>query len=432
MTIAASEQAGDPWIGQVLAERYRIDARLGDGGMGTVYRGHHLALDRPVAVKLLHARLTRDASVAKRFDREALAASKLDHPNCVRMLDAGSADNGTKYLVMELLEGRELHTPGEGPVPLARAAALVVQILRALEHAHRRGLVHRDLKPENVFIVRDDDGGELVKLVDFGIVKLLGGDANAEALTRAGLVFGTPRYMSPEQVAGGKIDERADLYAVGVILHQLLAGTPPFDADEPGILLRMHLVADPPTLPDDVPAPVRDVVAKLLAKSPKDRPASAREARELLEAALVVTPDARAGAFAASSDASLRTAAAPLPPSGVWKTVIAAPAPVAAPPRRRESNTAGLVVAFVIMAIVIGWAILRVRACASSPPADVPAAPTIAPPPVAPVEPVPPPAAAGTDTQALAEDEEEPEEQKPEKHGKGGGRGKHKKKKKHD
>lgn len=414
--------AADPWIGCVLAGRYRIDARLGEGGMGTVYRAQHLALDRAVAVKLLHSELTRDEGVAKRFDREALASSKLDHPNCVRVMDAGSADDGTKFLVMELLQGRELHARGDGRVPVARAIELVSQILHGLEHAHARGLVHRDLKPENIFVVRDHDGRERVKLVDFGIVKLLRGeDVGGEALTRVGLVFGTPMYMSPEQVAGGKIDERTDLYSVGVILHELLAGTPPFDADEPGILLRMHLIADPPALPDDVPAALRDAVAKLLAKSPGDRPASAREARELLARALTRPP-----APPPMIESAPPPTTPPLPPSGTWKTVVAIPAPVpAARPSRSRSTTIALVIACVIVALVIGGASLQLRGCGSSSTANppTPAAPAVAPSPAPPAE---------ADTAPIVEDEDEDEkDRKDEKRGKHGGR-KHKKKKHHD
>ena len=273
-------------VGQTIAGRYTIERELGRGGMGAVYRAQHVTLGRAVAVKVLHPKLTADPAVSKRFDREALSASKLDHPNCVQVIDFGTTSDGMKYLVMQLLEGKELRDELGWPMDLSRALRLGGQILRALDHAHRKGLVHRDLKPENVFIVRDDDGLEHVKLVDFGIVKLLDGDDGHEKLTRAGVVFGTPRYMAPEQAAGGKIDERTDLYAVGVLLHEMLTGKPPFDGDEPTIILRMHMLADPPPLPEGVPAAVGVVIAKMLAKSPGERYASAREARAELEAAI--------------------------------------------------------------------------------------------------------------------------------------------------
>jgi hypothetical protein len=282
--------AEDTLVGQLFAERYRIEARLGEGGMGTVYRAHHTGLDCPVALKLLHPALTSDPVIARRFDREALALSKLDHPNCLRVLDAGTSPAGAKYIVMPLLAGQELRAMLDGPLPLARAVDLTVQILRGLEHAHRRGMIHRDLKPENVLVVTDDEGREQAKLVDFGIVKMLVEDAGVEPLTRVGLVFGTPRYMSPEQVSGGKITERTDLYAVGIILYEMLAGIAPFDADDAGMLMRMQILGDVPPLPDTVPPPLAEVVQRLLEKSPSDRYATAREVREALESAMLATP----------------------------------------------------------------------------------------------------------------------------------------------
>jgi eukaryotic-like serine/threonine-protein kinase len=324
-------------IGRVLAERYEIERELGRGGMGVVYRARHVTLGRPVAIKVLHTKLTADPAVSKRFDREALAASKLDHPNCVQVIDFGRTDDGLEYLVMQFLDGKELRDELGWPMNHRRAARLAAQVLRALEHAHRKGLVHRDLKPENVFIVRDDDGEEHVKLVDFGIVKLLDAEGVYEKLTRAGLVFGTPRYMAPEQAAGGKIDERTDLYAVGVLLHEMLRGKPPFDADEAPIVLRMHMIADPPPLPADVPKPLREIVDKLLAKSPGERPASAKEAREALDA--IVAMPAKAAAQVSSEvvpeQSALPPLQAPAPPlrvSPVAPAPAAAAVPVAPPP----------------------------------------------------------------------------------------------------
>jgi serine/threonine protein kinase len=273
-----------PLVGQVIGERYRIDALLGEGGMGAVFRGTHMSLGRPVAVKVLHPRFSHDEHIAKRFDREALAVSKLDHPNCVQVIDFGTTSKGMKYLVMQMLDGKELRDVTGVALPIEQVVYLGIQVLRALEHAHKRGLVHRDLKPENIFLVHDDDDNEVVKLVDFGIVKLLE-DVDQEKLTRLGMAFGTPTYMSPEQAAGGKVDARTDLYAVGVVLYELLTGAPPFEADEPGILLRMQILADPPPLPDTVPKAVAAVVNRLLAKEPDERYADAREARRALAAA---------------------------------------------------------------------------------------------------------------------------------------------------
>jgi hypothetical protein len=165
-----------------------------------------------------------------------------------------------------------------------------MKILGGIAHAPRRGMIHRDLKPENVLVTIDDEGRECAKLVDFGIVKLSDGDTGVEPLTRVGLVFGTPRYMSPEQVSGGKVSERTDLYALGVMLFEMLTGNAPFDADDAGMVMRMQVLGDVPEMPATVPAPIADVVRRLLEKSPADRPASAKEVREALETAMLAAP----------------------------------------------------------------------------------------------------------------------------------------------
>ncbi|KIG14787.1 serine/threonine protein kinase [Enhygromyxa salina] len=271
-------------VGATLHDRYRVDSLLGVGGMGAVFKACHTGLDRDVAIKVLHPEIGRDASVSKRFDREATSASRLDHPNCVRVTDFGTTEAGTKYLVMELLEGTELEARLGRPWAPAATIETAKQILSGLEHAHHFGIVHRDLKPENVFITTDFRGEEIAKLVDFGIAKLLD-ERGTEKLTRQGIVFGTPRYMSPEQAAGGKVDARTDLYAAGLIFYEMLAGRPPFTADDPAQLLRMQIMEEPPPLPDAVPRPLANVVQKLLEKSKMDRFASARETIEALDAA---------------------------------------------------------------------------------------------------------------------------------------------------
>ncbi|MEM9461925.1 MAG: protein kinase [Myxococcota bacterium] len=301
-----------PLVGHVLADRYRIDALLGEGGMGAVFRATHLSLDRPVAVKLLHPRLTDDEQVSKRFEREALAASKLDHPGCVQVIDFGTSRKGMKYLVMQYLDGKELRELTGEALPLPQVIDVGDQILRALEHAHKRGLVHRDLKPENIFLVTGDDGETRIKLVDFGIVKLLEA-AGMEKLTRMGMAFGTPAYMSPEQAAGGTIDPRTDLYAVGILLYEMLTGDPPFEADEPGILLRMQILSEPSPLPESVPPAVAKVVLTLLSKDADERYPSARAAREALVAAMETKPAPAAAASVPAVEAPT-VALAPVEP----------------------------------------------------------------------------------------------------------------------
>jgi serine/threonine protein kinase len=271
--------------GKTIVERYRVDEALGVGGMGAVFRGRHLGLKRDVAIKVLHPDLTRDPEISKRFDREAHSASRLDHPNCLRVTDVGTTEDGVKFMVMDLLSGTELADRLGQPIAADRAVLMTLQILRGLEHAHDNGVVHRDVKPENIFITRDHDGREVLKLVDFGIAKLAGGGGggNDTRMTKAGLIFGTPAYMSPEQAMGLEADARADLYAVGVILYEMLTGSPPFESDDPVKLVRMQVSRDPPPLPDTVHPTLVAVVMKLLAKDRDERFQSAAEVSELLE-----------------------------------------------------------------------------------------------------------------------------------------------------
>ncbi len=290
----SSTKSIDAFVGEVLDERYRIDALLGQGGMGAVFKATHIGLHREVAVKVLHPEIGNDGQIAKRFEREAHSASRLDHPHCVRVTDFGATAEGVKYLVMELLTGCELTKRLGKPWPWREAVEIAEQVLEGLAHAHHHGIVHRDLKPENVFLARDFKGNDVAKIVDFGIAKLLDGDASGrEALTRAGMVFGTPRYMSPEQAAGGKVDERTDLYALGILFYEMLSGNAPFDADELPTLLRMQIMAPPPPLPDHVPAELAAFVGKLLEKSRHDRPESASKAlAELREISQRLDPQA--------------------------------------------------------------------------------------------------------------------------------------------
>jgi serine/threonine protein kinase len=371
------QDEGDPLRGQVLGGRYRLDLRLGEGGMGAMYRGHDLVLNRPVAIKLLGPELVDDEVLAQRFDREAHALSMLDHPNCVQVYDAGTTTRGGKYIVMQLLDGHELRSLLGAPLPPPRAVALALQLLRGLDHAHRRGLVHRDLKPENVFVVHDDDGNEQLKLVDFGIVKLL--TPSEAKLTRAGQVFGTPRYMSPEQVSGGKIDARADLYALGVVLYEMLAGAPPFDADQAGMLMRMHMIADPPPLPEWVPAPVQAVVSRLLEKRADDRFPTARAVIDALTGGSVHAPlevEAPAAPVVVAAAAAPPVApivapparpVAPAEPEGV--TWIIPPRDLA-PPRGaalRGENIALRAVAMVLLVILVALGALMCNSWRSAP-----------------------------------------------------------------
>jgi serine/threonine protein kinase len=269
-------------VGRTIADRYRVDELLGSGGMGAVFKGHHIGLERDVAIKVLHPSLGHDPEISARFDREARSASRLDHPNCVSVTDYGSTEDEMKFMVMQLLEGGELGRVLGKPLPPLRAIELVLQIVRGLEHAHSQGVVHRDIKPENVFVTHDHSGREVLKLVDFGIAKIMTVDGG-KRMTQVGLVFGTPAYMSPEQAAGIEADERADLYSVGVMLYEMLAGKPPFDSPDPVVLVRMQITADPQPLPSEVPPVLAACVERLLAKNRVERFQSATEVREVLE-----------------------------------------------------------------------------------------------------------------------------------------------------
>ena len=297
---AASDAPVDPndpqsFIGHTIADRYRVDSVLGIGGMGAVLRCYHLGLRRDVAVKLLHPDMAKVEEIAKRFAREAESMSRLEHPNCVQVFDSGlwafPGGEPMRYLAMQLLEGHELSDDIREAIDPERAIEFTRQILRGLDHAHGRGIVHRDLKPENVFVTRDHEGALCLKLVDFGIAKLAGGtDEEGGNLTRLGVVFGTPFYMSPEQAAGGAIDHRTDIYSTGILLYQMLSGNIPFNDVDLVKVVRMQIGRDVPPLPDSVPAPLRDVVYKMLAKDRDERYPSAAAVLDVLDGLVLYPP----------------------------------------------------------------------------------------------------------------------------------------------
>ena len=271
-------------VGTVVDGRYRVEAMIGSGGMGAIFRAYREGLSRPLALKVLHPAVTADPTTIKRFEREAVSASKLDHPNCVRVSDHGSTDDGLSYLAMELVEGTQLSSLLGEPMPPAAAADLIGQVLEALDHAHSRNIVHRDLKPDNILVAKDGEGEQTLKLVDFGIAKILEDKQTQERLTQTGFVYGTPHYMSPEQAAGGQIDHRADLYAVGIILYEMLTGRRPFQALDPMSMMRKQVTQRHDALPGDVPKRLAAIVDRLLEKDPKDRYQSARDALNALGA----------------------------------------------------------------------------------------------------------------------------------------------------
>ena len=289
----------DKWTGQVLGGRYRVGPKLAEGGAGAVYRAEHLVLHEPVAVKVLHAEVATHPEMSKRFLREVTVAARLDHPNVVTMYDSGTLADGSLYYVMELLEGMSLgEVMATERLAAPRVLGLVRQLLDALGHAHARGVAHRDVKPENVMLVRRA-GVETVKLVDFGIA----GDEEAiEKLTATGVAFGTPEYLSPEMALGQKTSGRADLYAVGVMLFEMLTGRHPFAGLAGSALVRAHALTPPPSprevAPEAAISPALEaVILQALVKLPEARFATAAEMKAALIQAAVApaTPPTVAG-----------------------------------------------------------------------------------------------------------------------------------------
>jgi serine/threonine protein kinase len=278
---------GDPFIGQVLQDRYRIDSVLGKGGFGAVYRGEQLAVGRTVAIKLLHAHHAEDAKEIARFQREARAIAALRHPNIVQVHDFGQTKEGFLYLVMEHLEGRTFKdiTRDEAPLEPDRIIDYLVQVLDGLAEAHSRGVIHRDLKPENVFCATIGRRTDVIKLLDFGIAKLMDDSEGMQTLTGKGIALGSPRYMSPEQAKAQPISEQTDLYLVGLITYELLTGHSVFTKSSPTAYLLAHVQEPPPPLAVDgveLGGPLVDLVLQCLAKEPGDRP----EGAEVLMAAM--------------------------------------------------------------------------------------------------------------------------------------------------
>jgi eukaryotic-like serine/threonine-protein kinase len=280
----------DEYLGKTVVGKYRIEQMLGEGGMGKVYKATQLGIDRPIVLKVLRQALLSDDRTVRRFQREAKAASRLNHPNSIGVIDFGTAEDGALYIAMEYVQGKDLHhvLSREWPLPEARIIRIVSQVLSALSDAHSAGVIHRDLKPENIMVEQRRGEADFVKVLDFGIAKIMdsAGD-DGPALTRAGFVCGTPEYMSPEQARGAQLDHRSDLYAVGVILYQLCSGLLPFDSDSAVGFATKHLTEQPPPpskrRPEARISPgLEKLIMRALAKSPDDRPQTAEAFRDEL------------------------------------------------------------------------------------------------------------------------------------------------------
>ncbi|HVW30539.1 MAG TPA: serine/threonine-protein kinase [Polyangiaceae bacterium] len=314
----------DPFIGrEILDGQFRILQKIGTGGMGSVYKAEQPAMSRMVAIKILHPKLTNRQDLASRFRREARAMAQLTHPNTVKVFTYGELEDGSLYIVMEFLEGRNLNraVKRDGPLPAERAVSILIQVCGALQEAHSMGIIHRDLKPENIFLCKQMGIDDYPKVLDFGLAKVTEqqmrpGSVN---LTQEGMVFGTPEFMSPEQAQGHVLDATSDIYSLAVILYEALTGKLPFDAKSPMEFIQKHVVTPPIRLSDRVPGRtfangLDDVVARALSKSPADRFQSA------IEFAAALRPFAGAGG--ALVDSIFQMTPAPASVAGGRSTVV--------------------------------------------------------------------------------------------------------------
>ncbi len=274
-------RTNDPFIGrEILNGEFRILQKIGSGGMGSVYKAEQPEMNRMVAIKILHPKLTNRPDLASRFRREARAMAQLSHPNTVKVFTYGELEDGSLYIVMEFLEGRNLNraVKKEGSLARERAVPILIQVCGALQEAHTAGIIHRDLKPENVFLCKQMGIEEYPKVLDFGLAKVTDeqmrpGSVN---LTQEGMVFGTPEFMSPEQAQGKELSATSDIYSLAVILYEALTGKLPFDAKNSVEFIQKHVAEKPiplsERLPDRrFPQGLDDAIAKALSKDPADR-----------------------------------------------------------------------------------------------------------------------------------------------------------------
>lgn len=296
----------DPFVGKVIDNRYEIQQRIGEGGMGVVYKARQISIDRVIAVKLLNQQMASDPTWVQRFYNEAKACSRLQHPNTIRMFDFGQTSDGRLFMTMEFLDGMSLRDAlAKGPLAPQRVVKILIQCCASLAEAHSIGIIHRDIKPDNVFLLNMAGSPDFVKLLDFSVAKLLEGD---RMKTQAGVVFGTPQYMSPEQGRGLPLDARSDLYALGVLAFEMLTGMVPFHDDNPMTVIQMHLHGGVPPMSEQIPYAVQQIVRRALEKDASRRYQSSGE---MMQHCQQVFAELTAGGMSIGAGGMPRTVVAP-------------------------------------------------------------------------------------------------------------------------
>jgi eukaryotic-like serine/threonine-protein kinase len=383
----------DPYLGVTLDGRYLIERRVGEGGMGVVYAGRHKVIDKRVAIKVLRRDMANDDELNERFLQEARAASAIGNPHIVDISDFGRLPDGSTYFVMELLDGQSLSdvlAQAKGPLPVPRLCHIAKQIAQGLAAAHAASIVHRDLKPDNVMLINRGTERDFVKILDFGIAKVGGG---TKKMTRAGSVFGTPHYMSPEQAAGAVVDHQTDVYALGVILYEMASGRVPFDADNFMGILTQHMYKAPAPIralvPEvDIPAGLEAIILKCLTKKPEGRYAGMDAlVADLAKLDRGVLPDAvqemmaRSGGFNVPADYFRAAASMPVP----------VPATPSSAPKRWPLYAA--IAASATLVGMVGVVVIAKVPVSKAQPTPASLVPSVVPPIVNPPGPVPGPSA---------------------------------------
>ncbi len=307
-----SVEPPDPFVGKVIDGRYEIQQRVGEGGMGVVYKARQMSIDRIIALKMLNQQMASDQTWVQRFYNEAKACSRLQHPNTIRMFDFGQTQDGRLFMTMEFLDGVSLRDALQrGPLAPQRVIKILIQCCASLAEAHSIGIIHRDIKPDNVFLLNMAGSPDFVKLLDFSVAKLLEGD---RMKTQAGVVFGTPQYMSPEQGRGMPLDARSDLYALGILAFEMLTGNVPYNDDNPMTVIQMHLHGQVPPMADSIPFSVQAVVRRAMEKDAARRYQSAGE---MMQHCQQVFAELNAGGVSVGGGGVPRTMIAPGPGMGM-------------------------------------------------------------------------------------------------------------------